>query len=178
VATMVVFVAALAFIIYFTVRAYIGIFLVVKHDYQGHEKDIFKETKKWFWPYLGLTLLTSVFVLLWTCLLIIPGIIFSIFYSLAAYVLFFEDKRGMAAIRRSVQLIKKYWWAVFGRFLLLGLVMWVFTVLLSIPLVMTVENSFFFHFWNVVVQVINMLIGPIALLFSYQIYQELVKIKK
>jgi hypothetical protein len=166
------------FIFYYSVRSYIAMFLLVKNNYVGSEKEIYQSSKKLFWPYIGLTLLTTLFILLWTCLLIIPGIIFSILYSFAVYVLFFEDKKGMAAIKRSVQLVKHYWWAVFGRFCLFGLVIWLFMLIISVPIGLTPENTLMFSIWNAIVQVINMLIGPIALLFSYRIYQDLVKIKK
>jgi hypothetical protein len=164
--------------LYFSIRAYLGVFLLVKKNYQGNELEIFKETKKIFWPYLGLTILTTIFVLLWTLLLIIPGIIYSIFYSFAVYAFFFEDKRGMAAIRRSISLVNNYWWPVFGRFIVASLIVWIFTVLISIPLSFAPEHSIFVGIWSAVIQVISFLIGPIILIFSYQIYQDLVKIKK
>ncbi len=162
---------------YFSVRTYIAIFLLVKKDYQGRELDIFKESARSFWPYLGLVVLTTVFILLWTLLLIIPGIIYSVFYSLAIYVFFFENKRGLAAIRRSINLVSNYWWPVFGRFVVLGIAMWLFMMLISLPYSFVEEGSTFFHIWNVIIQIISFLIGPIALLFTYQIYQDLVKIK-
>ena len=163
---------------YFSIRAYAGIFLLVKKNYEGNEHDIFKEAKDYFWPYLGLAFLTAVFILLWTLLLIIPGIIYSIFYSFAVYAFFFEGKRGMAAIKRSVQLVKGYWWAIFGRFLLLGIVLWIFLMIISLPLAATTPGTPFYTIWNALVQVISFIIGPISLLFYYQIYQDLVKIKK
>ncbi len=164
--------------IYFMLRAYTGIFLLVKNNYQGEILTIFKETKNVVLPYLALAVLTTIFIFLWTLLLIIPGIIFSIFYSLAIYVFFFEGKKGMAAIKRSTELVKNYWWAVAGRYLLFGLIMWVVMMIFSAPLMMVPEKSLPWQILNAIYQIINMLIGPIALLFSYQIYQDLVKIKK
>lgn len=164
--------------IYFSIRAYMSIFLLVKKNYEGKEIEIYKETKNLFWPYLGLTILTTVFIILWALLLIVPGIIYSIFYSLAIYVFFFEGEKGMAAIRRSISLVKNYWWEIFGRYLFLALVLWLFGVIIAAPLSFVGENSFFYSFWSGVIQAINFLIGPIALLYSYQIYQDLVKIKK
>jgi len=173
-------IAILSFLVafYFSVCAYLGAFLLVKKNYVGKELDIFKETPKYFWPYLGLTILTMIFVLLWTCLLIIPGIIYSVFYSLACFAFFFEDKRGLAAIRRSTDLITGYWWPVFGRFIVIGLIGWVVMGVVSAPLSGTNANSAFFHIWNLVIQVVSFLIGPIFLLYIYSIYQDLVKIKK
>ncbi|MFA5109707.1 MAG: hypothetical protein WC458_04170 [Patescibacteria group bacterium] len=164
--------------IYFSIRAYMSVFLLVKKDYQGKELDIFKETKKLFWPYFGLTLLTTIFILLWSLLLIIPGIIYSIFYSLACYAFFFEEKRGMAAIRRSIQLVKGYWWPVFGRFLVICLATWIFMAIVSLPLSFVSEDSIFSSLWAGLIQIISFLIGPVVLLFNYRIYRDLVKIKK
>ncbi len=175
-----VIIAATGFIIslYFLIRSYMGIFLLVKHDYKGLEKKIYAETKEMFWPYIGLVLLTTVFIILWTMLLIIPGIIYSVFYSFACYALFFEDKRGMAAIRRSSQLVTGYFWPVFGRFMFIGLVIWIFSMLISIPGSFTADSSFASSLWGGLVQVLNFLVGPMVLIYTYSIYTQLVKIKK
>jgi len=109
--------------------------------------------------------------------LIIPGIIYSVLYSFACYALFFEDKRGLAAIRRSVQLVTGYFWPVFGRFLFIGVIVWVFSVIISLPLSLTAANSLFNSLWGGGVQVISFLIGPIVLIYTYSIYRELIKIK-
>lgn len=178
IAFIIISIAGFLVAIYFSIRAYMSVFLLVKKNYEGKELDIYKETKKLFWPYLGLTVLTTIFIILWTMLLIIPGIIYSVFYSLAVYVFFFEGDKGMAAIRRSISLVKNYWWEVFGRYAFVGLVFWLFGVVIAAPLSFTAENSFFYSFWGGVVQAINFLVGPIVLLYSYQIYQDLVKIKK
>ncbi len=175
-----VIISALGFFaaLYFCIRAYIGIFLLVKNDYAGNEKKLFMETSQYFWPYVGLVVLTSIFVLLWALLLIIPGIIYSVLYSFACYALFFEDKRGMAAIRRSVQLVSGYFWPVFGRFIFVGVIVWVFSLLISIPLSFSEEHTLFSSIWGAIVQVASFLVGPVVLIYTYSIYQELVKIKK
>lgn len=179
IATVVIAVSGFLAALYFLIRAYIGIFLLVRNNYAGSEKKLFTETRKFFWPYVGLVVLTAILVLLWTLLLIIPGIIYSVLYSFACYVLFFEDKRGLAAIRRSVQLVTGYFWPVFGRFLFIGVIVWFFSILISIPSMSLINaNSLFVSLWNGIVQVISFLIGPIVLIYTYNVYTELVKIKK
>ncbi|MFA6194432.1 MAG: hypothetical protein WC719_01630 [Patescibacteria group bacterium] len=178
IATVIISVLGFFTALYFFIRSYIGIFLLVKNDYAGHEKKLFKETRQYFWPYVSLVILTCVFVLLWTLLLIIPGIIYSVLYSFACYALFFEDKRGLAAIRRSVQLVSGYFWPVFGRFIFVGVIVWVFSLLISLPLSFAEKGSLFNSIWGAIVQVASLLIGPIVLVYTYSIYKELVKIKK
>jgi hypothetical protein len=174
---VIVFIAALVAFYYF-IRGYLGSFLLVKKNYEGEELAIFKETASYFWPYLGLALLTAVFVLLWSLLLIIPGIIYGVFYAFACFAFFFEDKRGRAAIRRSTQLVTGYWWPVFGRLVFIGVIVWIFMMIISVPLYYTSSASPFYQLWNIIVQVISFLIGPIVLIYDYLIYRDLVKIKE
>ncbi|MFA5155173.1 MAG: hypothetical protein WC453_01960 [Patescibacteria group bacterium] len=175
-------VLALCFLafLYFAIRAYIAIFLVVKHDFSGNEHEIFKESAQYFWSYLGVAIPVAIFVLLWSLLLIIPGIIFGVFYSFAVYIFFFEGKKGLDAISASKRLVSGYWWPVFGRFLFIGIIAIVFSLIITAPLSAkgVSPESGFYHIWNMLVQIVNYLIGPIYLLYNYQIYRDLVKIKK
>jgi hypothetical protein len=169
---------AILFLIYFITRAYLGNFLLVKNNYQGKGREIFKETKKYFWPYIWLTILNTILILLWAMLLIIPGIVFSVFYSLAVYVFFFEDKRGLDAIKRSYQLVRGYFWPVFGRACLIGFVIWLVLMIFSIPADFVPEETPFSTIWDILIQVVSFLIGPITLIFSLSVYKDLVRIKK
>jgi hypothetical protein len=171
-------VVALVFAIYFSIRAYMGVYLLIGKNYEGEAKEIFKETKDLFWPYIGLSLLTALLIIGWTLLLIIPGIIFSVLYSFAVYAFFFEGERGMEAIKSSRALVKGYFWPVVGRILLLSLILWVVTAIIAAPLSAMTKDSAGYTLWNTVVQIFSFLIGPIAILFSYNIYTDLVKIKK
>ncbi|MFZ4631578.1 MAG: hypothetical protein ACOYL8_00030 [Patescibacteria group bacterium] len=164
--------------LYFFIRSYVATFLFIKNDYKSEPKNVFKEAKNFIVPYIAVSFLTVILVILWTFLLIIPGIIYSILYSFAVYVFFFEGKTGMAALKRSKELVKGYWWAVAGRFFLLALIMWIFGIIISIPMFFVPEESLVYELWSMFTQIINILVGPVALLFSYQIYQDLVKIKK
>ena len=164
--------------IYFWTRAYIGIFLLVKKNYQGEAAETYEETKKLFWPYIGLSLLTGLLILLWSLLLIIPGIIFSFIYSFAIYAFFFEDKRGMSAISRSKEIIKGYFWPVVGRFLFLCLLVWLLMLIFAVPMETLPENSVAAQAWNFVAQIVSLLISPIVLIYVYNIYTDLVKVKK
>jgi len=169
--------AALLCAIYFLTRSYIGIVLFMKNGYNGESKKIYEETKPYFWPYLGLTILSTILIILWTLLLIIPGIIFSVLYSLAVYTFIFENKKGMDALKRSKELVKGYFWPVFGRTLLVGLVTSLFMMLLSIPGSFFDEGTIMFSAWNIITQIIAFLISPIAIIFTYDMYKDLVRIK-
>ena len=164
-------------VIYFFIKAYIAFVLLIKNDFKGDSKELLKSSQEYVWPYIALSLLTLVLLLLWALLLIIPAIIFSVFYSMAYMVLFFENKKGMAAIKRSKELVKGYFWPVFGRIFLMSILMTMFLAIISWPMNYFPEESLWFSLINFLVQIISFLIGPISMFFTYNIYKNLKDIK-
>lgn len=175
---VILLIIAFLFIFYFMTRAQIATFLYIKKDYQGKPKELFKDSKDLFWPYLGVSILTAVLILLWSLLLIIPGIIFAVFYSLSIYVFFSENKKGMEAIKRSKQLVSGYFWPVLGRIAFFFLVALIFSLIISIPAIPLSPESTGFAIWDAIVQIISLLIAPVYLIFFYIVYKDLAKIKK
>lgn len=93
-------------------------------------------------------------------LFIVPGIIFSIWFSLSLYVFVFENLKGMQALYRSKELVKGHWWAVFGRLFIFGLVAGLFG---AIPVVGPLANIFFTM--------------PFGVIYGYFIYDNLKTLK-
>jgi uncharacterized membrane protein len=63
------------------------------------------------WSYLWLKLIITVKVILWSLLLIVPGIIMAVRYSLAGVAYFDDSKnlRGNAAVKESLRMTKGAW---------------------------------------------------------------------
>lgn len=169
---------AYLFVIYFYIRAQIATFLFIRDGYKDKPEKVFKDSKSLFWPYIGLSLLTAILVFLWLLLLIIPGIIFSVFYVFAVYVFFCEEKRGMDAIRRSRKLVSGYFWQIFGRILFIFLVTLIFVSIVGLPAYPLPKESVTFAIWDVVMQVINLIVAPIYIIFFFKLYRDLISIKK
>ena len=66
-------------------------------------------------------LLSAGIIALGFCLLIVPGIIFCVWYFFAWWVHLDEERNGWAALSRSRELVRGRWWPIVGRLLLLGL---------------------------------------------------------
>lgn len=119
------------------------------------------------WPkilsYWWISILVGVITMLGFLLLIIPGIIFSIWFSLASYALVSEEKKGMKALLRSKELVKGYWWKIFWRFL----------VLTSIVFLITFIAGFIPFIGNI----IYIFITPFSVTFSFLIYENLKQLK-
>lgn len=74
-----------------------------------------------FWSYVWLRILTAVKVLLWSLLLIVPGIVMAFRYSLAGVAFFEKDLQGNRAIGHSSQLVKGAWLTTFASNMLLNI---------------------------------------------------------
>ncbi|HEX8390487.1 MAG TPA: hypothetical protein VF597_03645 [Candidatus Saccharimonadales bacterium] len=75
-----------------------------------------------FWAYAWLRVIVGVKVFLWSLLLIIPGFIMSVRYSLAGTAFFSDGLRGNAAIARSSALTKGAWLTTYASQNILNLI--------------------------------------------------------
>lgn len=78
------------------------------------------------------SILTALIVMLGFLMFIIPGVIFSVWYSFAVFVLVFEDLRGMKALNRSREYVRGIWWKIFAKLLFVGMYAIVLSIVLSV----------------------------------------------
>ncbi|MFA5093570.1 MAG: hypothetical protein WC543_06525 [Candidatus Omnitrophota bacterium] len=176
VVTVAISAVVLLFTIYFSFRGQMGMYLTIK-DPRVSFKDNYRATKVLFWSGLGLSLLTSLLVLAWALLLIVPGIIFWVFYSLAFFIFIFEGTKGYSAIKASRQLVKGYFWQVFGRYLYFGLFMLIVSIIFAIPKNFMVTGGATETAYSLVLQFASYLLTPWFIVYSYFIYRDLKQIK-
>lgn len=116
---------------------------------------------------LGLLAITGGFMLL-----TIPGILFSIWFSLAIYSFVFEDKKGMEALYRSKQLVSGNFWKVVWRSLFISII----ALIIIIPLVIIAKvlkdtNGFTYN-------LLPLFITPLVIFFEALLFQDLVQVKQ
>jgi len=130
------------------------------------KKRSFSECLSLAWKSFGSGLVLSFclgFVLmLGYILLIIPGIILSVCLYFAIPVLLYEKVGILEAMKRSMALVKGYWWSVFGRVLLLSLCVYLANFVLSI------------FGLSIVVQILIAILWPV---FTYILYKDLLSLK-
>lgn len=83
--------------------------------------EAFRAVFRNFWPYTWVLTIMTVKVLLWSLLLIIPGIIMAVRYSLAGVSFFSNGLKGNAAVQHSSGLVKGAWLTTFASQTLLPL---------------------------------------------------------
>lgn len=96
----------------------------------------------------------------------------SIAFSQSYYLLLEQDLRGMTALRASQSLVKGYWWAVLGRFIVLGL------VLLIAQAVVSAVFNLFDDAWVAIAQIVfNVLVAPFSIIYGYGVFRSLRAVK-
>ena len=152
----------------------------------------FAEAKKtgssFYFSYLGFVIVSIIFLAGLFLLLIIPGIIFLVYWIFGAYVLYYEKKGVLASLKRSRQIVKGKWWKTFGYLILMalltGAVMFVITLPVQmIQLIFTLGNikmTFNYFILISLLRVISNFIAyliatPFFILFFKNFYLELKK---
>ncbi|HSX14889.1 MAG TPA: hypothetical protein VLE72_03215 [Candidatus Saccharimonadales bacterium] len=120
-------------------------------------------------PMLLVAILAGLAVLGGLILLIVPGIIFGVWFAFSSYTLVLENQRGTEALKASKALVSGRWGTVFGRLVLL------FLVLIGISIVTSIVLVFLPATLRSIASaaVSNFVISPLGVVFTYLFYKEL-----
>lgn len=175
--TVILAVLAGIYLVYLMIWFQASVTLMVKNRATNMQpQEIMTSAKSYLWSYFGTSLLMGLLTLLWTLLLIIPGIIFGIYYCLAEYIVIDKNIGGMKALRMSKDYIKGRWWQVFAAVLGLmavgALVSW---ALQAIALVFGPDVAPILE--SVLSLVFQLFFGPYAVIYMYLVYERLKSLK-
>ncbi|MFH1287011.1 MAG: hypothetical protein ABII02_04675 [Candidatus Magasanikbacteria bacterium] len=99
---------------------------VIANRYKGEKPKTLREeiveAKKYFWSVLFASILTGLAVTGGTILLVIPGIIFAVWFSFSMYTVIFEGKKGVDSLKASKAIVSGRWWSVLWRLFAPGFV--------------------------------------------------------
>ena len=138
------------------------------------------KVKSLFW----VSILSCLVMLGGYIIFVIPGIIFSIWFILVAYVVVLEDSKGINAMLTSRELIRNYWWSVFWRILFISIFVFVIIVLPLIfsqifsAVVPSFEGGLVEGIINFSVNIISLILAPFTAIYLFLIYSKLKKIKE
>ena len=116
-----------------------------------------------FWPLVGLVVILKIIILGGLILLIVPSVVAAVYLSFSPFILLEKRAGYWLTLMASWEYVRRFWWAVLGRWLVLvltsSLVLW----LTYLPLIRLALA------WLVVV--------PLGLAYLYQIYLALKRLK-
>ncbi len=79
----------------------------------------FRDCLAVFWPALCISVLTALITLGGFLMIIIPGVIFTVWYAFSVYLVILEKKRGVGALlHESREMSRGKFWPIFGRLIL------------------------------------------------------------
>jgi len=104
-----------------------------------------------FWLILATSIIAGVLMLIGFILFVIPGLILAVYFQFIMYVVIFENKWGVDAIKRSYEIVKgNFWWVV----LIILLVALASGLIGSIPFVGGIITFILTPFWQVIMYVV------------------------
>jgi len=125
-------------------------------------------------PYVWLAFLEGFIAMGAFILFVVPGILFTIWFSLAFFVLLQEGDRGMNALVKSREYVRGYTGAVLGRYIVMILALIVVAIVISLLFIWLPTEGVAS---DIVSQVITILLEPWAIAFAFLVYQSLKAIK-
>ncbi len=132
-------------------------------------KEAYKAARRFFWRYLGFTIVASLILLVGFILLVIPFVILLVWFAFSVFVLVLENTGIKESLDKSRAYVKGKWWAVFGRILFVALIAIVAILPFSIlaALFPGAKQEF-----ELVGNIVAVLISPITMLYMYLLYQD------
>lgn len=143
--------------------------------------NIFKDSWNMLGPTLLIAAIVVIKVVLWALLLIIPGIIFGIYYSYAYLAFIVDGKKGNEALIFSKSLIKPNIGKFIGNSLAVGLILFVVIFALNwvIGIIFGVADknhvTLSAQIGGLIDATCNVILGFYGTVFSYLLYEELKK---
>ncbi|MBH41770.1 MAG: hypothetical protein CL685_03585 [Candidatus Magasanikbacteria bacterium] len=111
----------LAWVIYYIFSLWISVAMIqtIKECYEGKKPKVLRVTTsnsiKLVWPMFVVSIIAGLIIFGGMLLLVIPGTIFSVWYAFSVYAVIFDNKKNMAALTASKQLVAGKWWGVLWR---------------------------------------------------------------
>ncbi len=169
---------------YIVISIWGGVALVYKAVHNPEKLTVgqaFNHSKSKVAPVFWTGILSGLIILGGFILLIIPGIIFAIWYSLAENVVIAEGLKGWAALKRSKFYVKGYAGSIVARGLVAGLMVglpiWIIEVIISALIPAVIPGSAGLIITLFLTITLSSLAAPMGILVSYLIYDNMVQIK-
>jgi hypothetical protein len=157
-------VSALAILAYLLFLPLANVLILDSKDKVSLE-TLFKKTKRLLVPYLLVSIVVGLLVAGGWILFVLPGLVISLLFIFVAYIFVLEDKHGIAALKRSYQLVKEHFWAVVLRVLIVQGIIFLGSVVFD----NLAEQSDFF---SLVSFVFSIVAGWFAQAYMYLLYKQ------
>ncbi len=173
---LVVFVASLVFSLWATISLTIATNAALQNQTVPEWKHTFTASSHLIWPFIFAAFLVGIIVFGGTLLLIVPGIIFSVWYALTSYIVILDDGRGWSALKTSKKLVYGRWWGMAARIFIPSIVFilcsTVLRFIVMLPFAAFLTSQFQISVaQSVIVSLSSALIAPLTTMSMVLLYQ-------
>ncbi|MBI4363506.1 MAG: hypothetical protein HY545_01510 [Candidatus Doudnabacteria bacterium] len=133
--------------------------------------NLFSSTVDKIGAVLFISFMVGLIVIAGIILLIIPGIIFSIWYAFAPIILLDEKLRGWEALKSSRELVKGFFGQVFSRLFAAAIIFGA----IYIPLTIIFKQNPVVN--DIVTGILSLFLGPLFVIYEVMLYKNLKEIK-
>jgi hypothetical protein len=152
-------------------QATLSLFILNRQRGMSYSEAI-SEGKQKMGAFFWASLLSGLLTFLWALLLIIPGIIYGVYYTFAEYITLDKGLKGMDAVRKSMEYVKGMWWQVVYSFLGLGAV-YFFIYIIEMVVTAIIGQDL----GGIVNMLFSIVFVPYSLIYSVLVYEKLKSLK-
>lgn len=114
---------------------------------------------------IGTNIILGIFLLGLTLLLIVPGIIFYVYWIFVTFVIILNDKSGNDALDYSKQIVKGRWWTVAGYSIVFGILGFIVGIIGGIPYWFLPENFLISIASNTIIDILMSFFTVVSTIF-------------
>lgn len=134
--------------------------------------DAYQKGLNKFFPYLGVQIVHGLIILGGLILLVVPGIIFGIWFCFAGYILVLENKGIIASLGQSKKYVTGNWWSVLGRIIILVVVLLILRIAGAVVAFVFTPLHFLFV-PQLIIAAVNLVAAPFGVIYLYLLYKNL-----
>jgi len=149
------------------------IFAIKEREQKIGIKEFFQKGWHKIIPFIWISILTGFITTGGFMLLIIPGIIFSVWFAFSNFILISEDLKGTNALFRSRQWVSGNWWRVFWRHFVISIIAIIVYLGISFPFRVFLGEIG----GDIASTIILLFLIPFSTLYSFLIYEDFKKLK-
>ncbi len=168
-------IAAYIFVIYLSVWAAVAQLQAIKDQAENIGfKEAYKRSRANINPFFFTGLLTGLAVIGGFILLIVPGIIFSLWFSQSPYIVVEEGLKNTAAMKKSKFYVKGRIGTVFGKLFYMGIIS--FGIYIGIAIILAIVNTVGGikpEYTNWLLNVFSWVWGPLVTVYGFLLYKHL-----
>ncbi len=128
-------------------------------------KKSFLDTKKYLLPIIGVSILYAIICMVGSVLLLLPGLIFGIWYYLATFAVIFDNNKILESLKTSKNLVIGRWWSMAFRIVTPKILLVIALVIIKM-LCLTALNQIFKPSdiqYEMMIQIINGIVTALTL---------------